>query len=40
VNESEASEALGSTMTISSKADEVVLNRAALIAGLLAHCFD
>jgi hypothetical protein len=36
----EASESLDSTMTISSDADEVVLNRAALIAGLLVHCFD
>jgi hypothetical protein len=36
----EASESLDSTMTISSDADELVLSRAALIAGLLVHCFD
>jgi hypothetical protein len=40
VNESEASKSLDSTVTISSDADEVVLTRAALIAGHLIHCFD
>jgi hypothetical protein len=36
----EASERLDSIMTISSDADEVVLNLAALIVGLPVHCFD
>ncbi len=39
VNESETSESLDSTMTISSDADEVVLTRTALIAGLVIHRF-
>ena len=36
----EAVESVDSTMTISSYADEVLLNRAALIAGLPVHRFD
>jgi hypothetical protein len=33
-------EHLDSTMSISRDADKFVLNRAALIAGPLVHCFD